>query len=140
MPRRTEDAYDLPTVPEDADRETVFKFCHVLSWRLATLARERPVALPRRLPSRGMSSPAGFSGGSHPTGLASRHIHRLRSRLLAVPAEPGNRSQPSGDILGEVGENQVRTRPFYREERLVGHRLQVEPALLGGGVEHGVLA
>ena len=34
--------------------------------RVSTLARERPVALPRGLPFRGMSSPAGFSGRLSP--------------------------------------------------------------------------
>ena len=49
-------------------------------------------------------------------------------------------SEVCGDVLGEVGHDEVRAGAPDRAERLQRGRLEVEPPLSGGGVEHRVLA
>merc|ERR1719460_1365046 len=49
-------------------------------------------------------------------------------------------TQPLRRLLGVVGQDHVRTRALEACEGLEGHLLLVEPAFLGGCLEHGVLA
>src|ERR671917_924560 len=56
------------------------------------------------------------------------------------PASPGLSGQPAGDVRGEVRDNNVGAGALDAREGLQDRALFVEPAVLGCGFDHGVLA
>ena len=68
---------------------------------------------------------------------------RSNSASLAGPTEPtalAHRPITGGELLGEVGEDDVGAGPLDRGEVLEGHGVAVDPAALGGRLHHRVLA
>src|ERR671921_2147981 len=47
--------------------------------------------------------------------------------------------EPAGDLRGIVGDDDIRAGALYARERLQNHGPLVEPAILRGGLYHGVL-
>src|SRR6267143_4724941 len=92
--------------------------------------------------------PRAKKGGSPPTALKARTgeftppgmSRRALSNRLREMTPMGSAAEEARRLLGEIGDDQVGPRAADGAERLQHDAIAVDPAVLRGGRQHGVLA